>query len=157
MISLEIRPAVEGSVTDVLSEGDLGLVTGECCMDVKTGQRTEAWGRAFPAPERNSLPQFPSTLVSGSRLLDLWDSRFLLSRFVMVTLTKLQYWFYRETMASLCTEQKRRGSRICSKKGYAQLILMCFWGNRRWHRSRPSMGEQLTILLRIFTMFWSSL
>lgn len=97
VISLEIRPAVEGNVTDVLSEGDLGLVTGECCVDVKTGQRTEAWGRAFPAPERSSIPQFPSTLVSGSRLLDLWDSRFLLSRFVMVTLTKLQYWFYRET------------------------------------------------------------
>lgn len=95
VISLEIGPAVEGSVTGVLSEGDLGtgLVTGECCMDGKTGQRTEAWGRAFPAPERNSLPQFPSTLVSGSRLLDLWDSRFLLSRFVLVTLTKLQYWF----------------------------------------------------------------
>lgn len=73
-------------MTDVLSEGDLstGLVMGECCMDLKTttykmGQRTEAWGRAFPASERNSLLQFPDTLVSGSRLLDLWESGFLLS------------------------------------------------------------------------------
>lgn len=78
VILLDIGPAVEGSVTDVLSEGDLGtgLVMGECCIDVKMttykmGQRTKAWGRAFPAPERNSLPQFPGNLFQASGFLTI--------------------------------------------------------------------------------------
>lgn len=105
VILLETGPAVEGSVTDVLTEvGDLGtgLVMGECCMNMKMTHT--AWDRGLRRTEP-SQPltgiRSPNTLISGFSPLDLWDDGFLLSHFVVVILTKLKRWFCRETMHGL--------------------------------------------------------
>lgn len=119
VILLGDRTSCRLSVTESLQRGGLRHRLGYGSM--LHGHGNEHRGQLLPNPRR-SLPS-----QHCFRRLDLWDDDVccLKSHFVTVTLTKLQWWLCRETMALFWVKHDRKGSRICGKMRYIYLILMC--------------------------------
>lgn len=74
--------------------------------------------------EMTTEASLPNT-IAGFWTCGMMDVCCLKSRFVTVTLTKLQRWLCRETMALFWVEHDRKGSRLCAKMRCIYLILMC--------------------------------